>query len=430
MNKFDKIYKVILQSITDDDYDKFYERVDAAEELIDSIIAKYVNDQKMMEKFVYSGMDIDYDENCRSDKTGIACLIIDGAIEEMLDHPSEFFIEGRKDKDYLEIEAYTNDFGEEMPDMFGKVWGHQNLTDQYQDGGLDFNDVKRRVDRIGLGPVVDKWFAELGPQDDEQDQDDIDINSVNKKVSKKQVIKEDNNWQRNQMGKKQYYSQDDQDEQDYEDVDYDECFDTVQMTILENEGLKDKLRGALNKFFENPDEYIWENIFEGDGFAWLGLKDPRTWDKLGFKVGKTNFDILTKWTEAVDSGAFGDWDEYCDENAQEVFKNVGWGDLVELANKGWSDEDDGQYAESVKPSKKTVIKEQGEGFVATREQVEEEISTILSDYDWEISLNCNMERLGKRISRKFIKEYGLNFENFEDFHDTAYEAVYEFVYNQ
>ena len=86
--------------------------------------------------------------------------------------------------------------------------------------------------------------------------------------------------------------------------------------------------------------------------------------------------------------------------------------------------------EAKKPSKKTVIKEQGEGFVATREQVEEEISKILSDYDWEISLNCNMERLGKRISRKFIKEYDLNFENFEDFHDTAYDAVYDFVYRQ
>ena len=86
--------------------------------------------------------------------------------------------------------------------------------------------------------------------------------------------------------------------------------------------------------------------------------------------------------------------------------------------------------EAKKSSKKTVIKEQGEGFVATREQVEEEISKILSDYDWEISLNCDMEKLGKRISRKFIKEYDLNFENFEDFHDTAYDAVYEFVYRQ
>lgn len=155
---------------------------------------------------------------------------------------------------------------------------------------------------------------------------------------------EDNNWQRNQMGKNNskkhqnptwYLQDDDQDE----DIDYDECFNAVQMTILENEGLKDKLRGALNKFFEVPDEYIWENIFEGDGYAWLGLKDPRTFDQLGFKVSKKNFDILTKWTEAVDSGAFGDWDEYCDEDAKTVFKNVGWGDLVTLAEKG-CDEDE------------------------------------------------------------------------------------------
>lgn len=151
---------------------------------------------------------------------------------------------------------------------------------------------------------------------------------------------------------------DQDDEQAYEDIDYDQCFETVQQIILANKDKADKLRSELNWFFENLDEYIWENIFEGDGFNWLGLKNPKVYDEVGFTLTGDQRKLLQTWTGEVDSGAFGDWDEWCTESAQDVFEAVGWGDLVELANKGWSYEDDGQFAESVKSSKKKkVIKE-------------------------------------------------------------------------